>query len=258
MAAVETQIDGAVAIVTINRPKALNAINEEVLDGLDAAFTALEAEPGLRCAVLTGAGGKAFVAGADIKAMSAFGAEKARAFSEKGHRIFARMESSRLIWIAAVEGFCLGGGNELAMCCDWINASPKSKFGQPEANLGLIPGFGGTVRLVRRVGQAKALELCTTAEMIRGEEAKALGLANRLYEPGEVLEKSLEQAKLIASKGPLAVANAKRVIRAAADLPQERGNALEQQGFGIQFGTRDGAEGMAAFMEKRSPNWTAE
>ena len=144
------------------------------------------------------------------------------------------------------------------MAADWINASAKSKFGQPEVNLGLIPGFGGTIRLVRRVGQAKALELCSTAEMVRGEEALRIGLVNALFEPGDVLEKTQAQAAVIAAKGRLAVANAKRVIRAGADLPAERGNAFEQQAFGIQFGTADGREGMAAFIEKRSAEFSGK
>ncbi|MDE0882780.1 MAG: enoyl-CoA hydratase-related protein [Myxococcota bacterium] len=258
MSVVLTTISGPVATVTVNRPEALNAINGAVLDGLEAAFAEVEANPVVRAAVLTGAGGKAFVAGADIKEMQAFGAEDARAFSARGHSVFARMESSRLVWIAAVEGFCLGGGCELAMAADWINASAKSRFGQPEVNLGLIPGFGGTIRLARRVGQAKAIELCVTAEMVRGDEAKALGLVNNLYEPGTVLEASQAQAQLIAGKGPLAVANAKRVIRSGADLPQERGNALEQQAFGIQFGTVDGKEGMVAFSAKRSAEFVGK
>ncbi len=258
MSVVLTSIEGAVATVTVNRPEALNAINTDVLNALEQAFAEVEANPQVRAAVLTGAGTKAFVAGADIKAMQAFGAEEARAFSAHGHRVFALMEQSRLVWIAAVEGFCLGGGCELAMAADWINASAKSKFGQPEVNLGLIPGFGGTIRLVRRVGQAKALELCSTAEMVRGEEALRIGLANALFDPGEVLAKTQEQAALIASKGSLAVANAKRVIRAGADLPAERGNAFEQQAFGIQFGTADGQEGMAAFVEKRSAKFTGK
>ena len=158
MSVVLTSIEGAVATVTVNRPEALNAINTEVLHGLEAAFADVESRGEVGAAVLTGAGTKAFVAGADIKAMQHFGAEEARAFSALGHRVFAMMERSRLVWIAAVEGFCLGGGCELAMAADWINASANSKFGQPEVNLGLIPGFGGTIRLVRRVGQAKALE----------------------------------------------------------------------------------------------------
>ena len=258
MSVVLTSIEGAVATVTVNRPEALNAINTEVLHGLEAAFADVESRGEVGAAVLTGAGTKAFVAGADIKAMQHFGAEEARAFSALGHRVFAMMEQSRLVWIAAVEGFCLGGGCELAMAADWINASAKSKFGQPEVNLGLIPGFGGTIRLVRRVGQAKALELCSTAEMVRGEEALRIGLVNAFFEPGDVLEKTQAQAAVIAAKGRLAVANAKRVIRAGADLPAERGNAFEQQAFGIQFGTADGREGMAAFIEKRSAEFSGK
>ena len=251
MTDVLTQIEGAVATVTVNRPQALNAINTAVLEGLDEAFRQVEEAPEVRAAVLTGAGDKAFVAGADIKAMADFGPEEARQFSAFGHRVFAAMERSSKIWIAAVDGFCLGGGCELAMACDWINASPGSKFGQPEVKLGLIPGFGGTIRLVRRVGQARALELCATADMIDGDEAYRIGLANHLFEAGTVLEASLKQAARIAKQGPLAVANAKRVVRAGVDLPQERGNAMEQQAFGLHFGTEDGKEGMAAFMAKR-------
>ena len=258
MSVVLTSIEGAVATVTVNRPEALNAINTDVLNALELAFNEVESNHEVRAAVVTGAGDKAFVAGADIKAMQSFGPEQARAFSAHGHRVFAMMEQSRLVWIAAVDGFCLGGGCELAMAADWINASPKSKFGQPEVNLGLIPGFGGTIRLVRRVGQAKAIELCATAALIKGDEALRLGLANAMFEPGEVLAKTQEQAALIATKGPLAVSNAKRVIRAGADVPAERGNAFEQQAFGIQFGTADGREGMTAFVERRSAEFTGD
>ncbi|MBM65025.1 MAG: hypothetical protein CMH55_02175 [Myxococcales bacterium] len=255
---VDLQIDGAVATLTINRPEAMNALNAEVLSALDQHIRRVDEDASIRVAVLTGAGGKAFVAGADIKAMQGMKPETARSFSELGHRVFARMESSGTVFIAAVEGYCLGGGCELALACDWINASGKSTFGQPEVNLGLVPGFGGTIRLARKVGQARALQYCSTAEFVRGEEALRVGLVNALYEPGEVLTKTQEQAQGIASKGPLAVANCKRLIRAGLDLPQERGNAMEQQAFGLMFGTADGQEGMNAYAEKRAAEFKGE
>jgi len=255
---VDLDVDGAVATLTINRPKAMNALNAEVLTALDQHIARVDEDPSIRVTILTGAGEKAFVAGADIKAMQGMGPETARGFSELGHRVFARMEASGTVFIAAVDGYCLGGGCELALACDWINASAKSSFGQPEVNLGLIPGFGGTVRLARKVGQARALQYCSTAEYVRGEEALRVGLVNALFEPGDVLAKTREQAELIASKGPLAVANCKRLIRASLDLPQERGNAMEQQGFGLMFGTLDGQEGMSAFVERRTAEFKGE
>lgn len=255
---VDLHVDGAVATITINRPEALNAISSEVLAALDEHVRFIDADPSIRVAVVTGAGTKAFVAGADIKEMVDFSPEEGRRFSEFGHGVLARMEQSGTVFIAAVEGFCLGGGCELALACDWINGSPKSKFGQPEVNLGLTPGLGGTIRLARKVGQARALQYCSTAEFFGGEEAYRVGLANQLFEPGEVLEKTLEQARGIASKGPLAVSNCKRLIRAGLDLPQERGNAMEQQGFGLMFGTADAKEGLAAFGEKRAAEFKGE
>ena len=255
---VDLDLEGAVATLTVNRPKALNALNAEVLSALDQHIQRIDEDPSIRVAVLTGAGDKAFVAGADIKAMQGMKPETARAFSELGHRVFARMESSGTVFIAAVDGFCLGGGCELALACDWVNASTKSTFVQPEVNLGLIPGFGGTIRLARKVGQARALQYCSTAEFIRGEEALRIGLVNAIFEPGSVLAETQQQARTIASKGPLAVANCKRLVRAGMDLPQERGNAMEQQAFGLMFGTADGQEGMSAFLEKRSAEFLGE
>jgi enoyl-CoA hydratase len=255
---VDLNIDGAVATLTVNRPHALNALNAEVLSALDQHVRTVDEDVSIRVAIVTGAGGKAFVAGADIKAMQGMAPETARAFSALGHQVFARMEASGTLFIAAVDGFCLGGGCELALACDWINASGKSTFGQPEVNLGLVPGFGGTIRLARKVGQARALQYCTTAEYVRGEEAHRVGLVNSLFETGEVLAKTQEQAQAIAAKGPLAVANCKRLIRAGLDLPQERGNAMEQQAFGLMFGTVDGQEGMTAFLEKRAAAFVGE
>ena len=255
MANVLYEVHDGVALITLNRPEQLNALNAVTLDEFGAAVDRADADDSVRVAVVTGQGTKAFVAGADIKEMQAFAPEDARRFSQRGHRAFAKMGASGTVFIAAVEGFCLGGGCELALACDWINAGEKAKFGQPEVSLGLIPGFGGTVRLSRRVGLAKALELCSSGAMIRADEALRIGLANTVFPAGSALDETLDQAKAIAAQGPLAVANVKRVIYAAADLPEERGNALEQQAFGLQFGTDDAGEGMTAFTKKRKANF---
>ena len=254
---VDLNIDGAVATLTVNRPHALNALNAEVLSALDQHVRTVDEDVSIRVAIVTGAGGKAFVAGADIKAMQGMAPEttgiqcpRAPSVRSNGRERYPLYRCCG--WVL------LRGGCELALACDWINASGKSTFGQPEVNLGLVPGFGGTIRLARKVGQARALQYCTTAEYVRGEEAHRVGLVNSLFETGEVLAKTQEQAQAIAAKGPLAVANCKRLIRAGLDLPQERGNAMEQQAFGLMFGTVDGQEGMTAFLEKRAAAFVGE
>ena len=251
---VEVTHDGRVGTLTINRPDKLNALSQEVLSDLSAAVESLAGNHDVWAAVITGAG-KAFVAGADIAAMKSMTEAEGREFGALGHRVFAAIENLHCPVIAAVNGFALGGGCELALSCDFIYASTKAKFGQPEVNLGIIPGFGGTQRLPRRVGPAVARELIYTGKMIGADEALRIGLANAVFEPDELLEAATKAAAEIASKGPLAVAAAKRLIRDGVDVPLPDANRLEQAAFGECFSTEDQSEGMGAFLEKRAPNF---
>ncbi|MBW2189274.1 MAG: enoyl-CoA hydratase/isomerase family protein [Deltaproteobacteria bacterium] len=249
---VEVTHDGHVSTLTINRPDKLNALSQEVLSDLSSAIDTLASNRDVWAAVITGTG-KAFVAGADIAAMKDMTQAEGMAFGALGHGVFAAIENLRCPVIAAVNGFALGGGCELALACDFIYASSKAKFGQPEVNLGIIPGFGGTQRLPRRVGSAAARELIYTGRLIGAAEALRLGLANAVFEPDELVAAATKTAAEIASKGPLAVAAAKRLIRDGADLPLPEANRLEQAAFGDAFGTQDQSEGMGAFLEKRAP-----
>jgi butyryl-CoA dehydrogenase len=201
---VKVDIAGFVATVTIDRPKALNALNAQTLDELTAAALAIDGDPAVRVVILTGSGEKAFVAGADIAEMVGMNVTQARGFSLKGGQLGDAIERSPRPWIAAVNGFALGGGCELALCCDFIYAAKTARFGQPEVNLGVIPGFGGTQRLLRRVGLAKAKELVFSGDIVNAEEALRIGLADAVFEPAELLGKARAMAEKIASKGPLA------------------------------------------------------
>ncbi len=240
-----------VAVITLNRPDKLNAINLALVLDLLAACTELNRDPSVRCAILTGAGDRAFAAGADIAAMSTMSPVEAVTFAHYGHSLGARLEIAPFPVIAAVNGFALGGGCELALACDFIYASDKAKFGQPEVGLGVIPGFGGTQRLARRVGIGRARELCYTGDVIGAEEALRIGLVNAVFPQAEVLAKAKETAAKIATKGPLAVGQCKRVITRGADISLPVANEIEAQAFGTLFGSADQREGMAAFLEKR-------
>ena len=246
-----------VGIVTIQRPEKLNAINAEVIAELSDAFRVLAAQ-GVRAAVLCGAGDKAFVAGADIAEMAEMTPAEAEAFARRGHALGEQLAALSFPVIACVNGFALGGGCELALACDLIYASEKAKLGQPEVNLGVMPGFGGTQRLARRVGIGRARELCYTADVIGAEEAKRIGLVNAVLPAAELLPKVREVAAKIASKGRLAVAQCKRVLFSGADVPVDVANALETQAFAQLFGTLDQREGMKAFLEKRTPAFTGK
>ena len=246
-----------IAVLTLNRPDKLNALNELLLVEFRGAILALSQDRTVRALIVTGAG-KAFAAGADIAAMSDMPTTIAKAFADAGHAVGDALESAPFPSIAAVNGFALGGGCELAMACDFIYASDKAKFGQPEVNLGVIPGFGGTQRLARRVGLGKARELCYTGDVIGAEEALRIGLVNAVYPLDELLPAAREVAKKIATKGPLAIAQCKRVIGRGADLPLERASELEAQAFALLFGTSDQREGMKAFIEKRPAKFTGQ
>jgi enoyl-CoA hydratase len=248
--------EGPISILTINRPKVLNALNTEVLRALGAALTQISARSETRCVILTGAGDKAFVAGADIAAMSSMTTAQAAEFARFGHEVMAALDALAMPVIAAVNGFALGGGCELALSCDFIYASEKAKFGQPEVNLGVVPGFGGTQRLARRVGIAMARELVYTGAMIGAEEALRIGLANKVVAPDQLMEEAKKTAQLIAQKGPFAVARAKRIIAEGLDGTLSAGNALEIAAFAACFDTSDQKEGMQAFLEKRAAAFT--
>jgi enoyl-CoA hydratase len=250
--------DGAIATITLNRPEKLNALNEELLTELRGAILDLDHDYGVHVAILTGAGDKAFAAGADIAAMSGMSAAEARRFAELGHVVGARIEQAHFPVIAAVNGFALGGGCELALTCDFIVASEKAKFGQPEVNLGVVPGFGGTQRLARRVGIGRARELCYTGDTIAADEALRIGLVNAVVPHAELLPRVTEVAKKIAAKGPLAIAQCKRVILRGADIPLATANELEAQAFAALFGSQDQREGMQAFLEKRPAVFTGQ
>jgi enoyl-CoA hydratase len=244
-----------VVVVTINRPDKLNALNAKVIAELGSLITDLSAAPveqRVRALVLTGAGDKAFVAGADIAEMSGISAAEARAFSLAGHALGRALEEAPFAVIAAVNGFALGGGCELALCADFIYASDRAKFGQPELNLGLIPGFGGTQRLARRIGSARARELIYTGTPIDAARAFEIGLVNRVVPHAELMAKTQELAEAIAVKAPLAIEAAKRAILRGADAPLGVGNELEAEAFAHMFSTSDAREGMLAFIEKRS------
>jgi enoyl-CoA hydratase len=251
---VRSERKGSVALLTMNRPDVLNSLDRETLEAFHEAVHEISLDTSVRAVVVTGEG-RAFAAGADIEQMRGLSALEGEAFGRCGHRAFASLETLDVPTIAAVNGFALGGGCELALACDWIYASSKARFGQPEVNLGLVPGFGGTSRLVRRVGIAWAKEIILTGETLRADDALRIGLANRVFEPEELLPKSIEIAESIATRGPVAVALAKRVMQQGQDADIHTANALEQNAFGLAFASDDRVEGMSAFLEKRDPKF---
>ena len=249
---VQFDLDDGVGVLTFNRPKVLNALDAKTIAELGEVVARAESDRSVKALILTGAGEKAFVAGADIAAMSAMSTLDARRFAETAHAILARMEALPIVTIAAVNGFALGGGCEIAMACDLVYAAEKARFGQPEVNLGIIPGFGGTQRLTRRVGMPRALEMILTGDMYDAARAKELGLVLEVLPAAELLPFAKAQAKKIGAKGPVAVAAAKRAVREGADADLRTANELERQAFAALFGTEDAREGMRAFVEKRA------
>ena len=243
-----------VALVTIDRPKALNALNAEVIEAFGRVLDDLEIDREIGAHVVTGAG-RAFVAGADVAAMRTLTPLEAEAFSALAHRIFGRLETLAIPTIAAVNGFALGGGCELALACDFIFASREAKIGQPETKLGLIPGFGGTSRLVRRVGLAWAKQLVLVGDPIDAEEALRIGLVNRIFEPAELVPAAMAAARAAASRAPVATRLAKQVMQEGQDADVRTAHALEQRAFGLVFATQDRVEGTTAFVEKRDANF---
>ncbi len=246
--------DSGVALVTIDRPDVLNALDASVLGSLAAAFRRLDADPACRAIVLTGSGSRAFAAGADIKAMAAATPGTIAAIGGFDH--WATLAAVGVPVVAAVRGFALGGGCELALQCDVIVAADDAIFGQPEIRLGVMPGAGGTQRLTRAIGKARAMRLILTGDTIDAREAERLGLISLAVPPEETLDRALELAERIAGMPPLAVRAAKAAVRAADELPLSEGLELERQAFFDLFATADQKEGMAAFAEKRPPRWT--
>jgi enoyl-CoA hydratase len=244
-------VQDGVGVVTVNRPKSLNALDSRTVQELAQVVEAARSDASLRALVVTGAGDKAFVAGADIAQMSGLSAIEGRRFADLGHRALAALEALDIPTIAAVNGFALGGGCELALACDLVYASEKARFGQPEVNLGIIPGFGGTQRLARRVGVMRAMEMILTGDMVDAAKARDLGLVLEVLPADKLMEHVLGVARKIAGKGAVCVAQAKRAVLASADTDLKTGNELERQAFAVLFGTEDAREGMKAFLEKR-------
>jgi enoyl-CoA hydratase len=253
---VDIELRGAVALLTLNRPEALNAFSPELLEDLDARLGEIEADGAVRAVVLTGAGPKAFSAGADISHMREATPLQARAFGERGQAVTRRIEELRAPVIAAVNGYALGGGCEVALACDIRLAAEGARFAQPEVNLGILPGWGGTQRLVRLTGPAFAKEMIFTGRQVRAEEAVAAGLANRVHPAEELLDRALELAETIAQKPPFAIAASKRLANLAYDGDHASKLARELDAFALAFATEDQREGMAAFFEKRTASFS--
>jgi len=249
------EIRDGVGVMTFNRPKVLNALNPATLDEVADVMARAAREDAIRVLVFTGAGDKAFVAGADINEFLGFTPLSALLFAEKGHRISLGIEQLPKPVIACVNGFALGGGCEIAMSCDFIYASDKARFGQPEVNLGLIPGFGGTQRLSRLVGRAKAKEMCMTGEMIDAQQAKDLGLVAKVFPADQLFDETMKVARTLASKSMAVLNSIKKVINSGLDMDLKNACVLEAQAFGVCFGTEDMREGVSAFLEKRKPQF---
>jgi enoyl-CoA hydratase len=248
--------EGVVSEIVINRPKTLNALNADVLHSLFLLMQKLEANQNVRVITITGAGEKAFVAGADIHGMAQLGPRAIADYVELGQRTMRAIETARVPVLASVNGFALGGGMELALACDLVIAAKTARFGQPEVNLGIIPGFGGTQRLVHRCGLGTARRLVYTGELVSAEEAARLGVVDVLAEPAQLTETTRSMAQLIASKGPLAVQGAKRVLRQSQDMVLSAGLRLEVDEFLQLFASVDREEGMQAFIQKRQPQFS--
>ncbi|MFO8032818.1 MAG: enoyl-CoA hydratase-related protein [Desulfohalobiaceae bacterium] len=249
------EVKDQVGILTVNRPKVLNALNPETLQEIEQALQEVRGSEEIRVLIVTGAGEKAFVAGADISEFPKMNALQARLFAKQGQDIFAAFEDLPIPVIACVNGFALGGGLELAMSCDFIYASDKAKLGQPEINLGVIPGFGGTQRLSRLIGPAKAKELCMTGEQITAQEAKGLGLVAEVFPAQELWDQTLEKAQAIAAKGQVALRGVKEAINQGLQADLNTACLLEAQTFAACFASSDAKEGASAFLEKRKPEF---
>jgi len=249
------EVAEGIATLTINRPKQLNALNTGVLLKLRELILECGERDEIKVVIITGAGDKSFVAGADIAEMKEMTPRQGLAFAELGQSVFGMIEKLPKAVIAAVNGYALGGGTELAISCDIILASAKARFGTPEVNLGVFPGFGGTQRLTRLLGKARAKEVVFSGEMFDATRALAIGLINRICPPEELLEEATNLARTIMTKGPVAVALAKQAIEDGYDLDLDKGLLIERTLFAQCFDTQDQKEGMAAFIEKRNPQF---
>ena len=250
--------DGAVGSLTINRPKSLNALNPATLNEIAACLQDVRRDQSIHCLLITGAGDRAFIAGADIAAMVAMTALEGKAFAALGLSVMRTLEELPIPVIAAVNGFALGGGTELALACDLILAADKAKFGQPEINLGVIPGFGGTQRLARRIGLPRARELIYSGDMIDAETALRYGLVNKVVPLADLMSEAKALAHKLAAKPPVAIRQAKAAINTGIDLDLENGCRFENEAFALTFATADKVEGMKAFLQKRAANFKGE
>ena len=252
------EVESPVATIFFNRPKALNALNNALFDELDLALDQVKNNTDIRVLILTGSGGKAFVAGADIAELVKMNPLEGKSFSRKGQKVFSKIEDLPIPAIAAVNGFALGGGLEAALGCDFIYASDKALFGLPEITLGLIPGFGGTQRLARRIGVNRAKELIFTGKNIKAQEAFEYGIVNKIIEHDKLMEEVLKTANLIASRGKVALRSAKEVIQNGLNTDIETGCRIENDVFGLNMSSEDAKEGTHAFLEKRKPVFKGE
>jgi len=249
------QVDAGIATITFNRPKALNALNQALLTEFSKALDEVGADESIRVLILTGAGEKAFVAGADISELATFSSLQAKHFSKAGHAIIAKLQELPIAVIAAVNGFALGGGSEIALGCDFIYAADTARFGLPEIGLGLIPGFGGTQRLPRLVGANVAKELTFTGRMMSAAEAVQVGLVNKMVPAAALMEEVLKTAKDIAAKGRVSLRAAKQAINRGSSVDLATGCHIEIDAFALCFTSPDAREGTAAFLEKRKPQF---
>jgi enoyl-CoA hydratase len=245
--------DGAVATITVNRPKSLNALNPQTMEEIDSALDAVTGDQAIRCLIITGAGEKAFIAGADISAMVTMSGFDEKRFAEYGLGVLRKLEQLHIPVIAAVNGYALGGGSELALSCDLILAADTAQFGLPEIKLGIIPGFGGTQRLPRRIGLPRARELIYTGKMIDAAKAMRYGLVNEVYPADQLMAQARELADTIAAQAPLAIQQAKAAINAGIEMDLDSGLRFETEAVALAFSTDDKQEGMRAFLDKRPP-----
>ncbi|MDY6790564.1 MAG: enoyl-CoA hydratase-related protein [Thermodesulfobacteriota bacterium] len=243
--------DEGIATITFNRPKALNALNNELLGEFSLALDDISQNEDIRVLILTGAGEKAFVAGADISELSTYNTLEAKIFSQKGHQIIDRLQELAIPVIAAVNGFALGGGSEVALACDFIYASENAMFGLPEITLGIIPGFGGTQRLPRLIGKNMAKEMIFTGKMIKADEAYRIGLANKVCPPESLMDEVLKTANTIASRGKVSLRGAKHAVNIGMNSDLATGCRVEIDAFALCFASADAKEGTSAFLEKR-------
>ncbi len=250
------EVTEGIATLTFNRPKALNALNGNLLDELAAALDAIEADEQIRVLILTGAGEKAFVAGADISELATFDTLQGKLFARKGQRIISRLQELAIPVIAAVNGFALGGGSEMALACDFIYASENAMFGLPEITLGIIPGFGGTQRLPRLIGTNRAKEMIFTGKMVPAAEAERIGMVNRVLPQASLMEETRKVAQGMAAKGKVSLRAAKQAINNGINVDLLTGCQIEVDAFAICMASEDGKEGTRAFMEKRKPVFT--